>query len=64
MSQKERKKWPLWLKLSGGFVVGFVGFLMWSALFDDRFPDEGVKWVFLIGAGLCITYVIGLFRRW
>jgi len=65
MSQKERKKWPLWLRVSGAFVVGFFGGMTWWAFgSDDIFPDEGVKWMFLIAAGLCITYVIGLFRGW
>ena len=65
MSQKERKKWPLWFKVLGALTVGFIGYIMWFAFgSDDIFPDEGVKWMFLITAGLGISLMIGTFKGW
>tara|TARA_B100000945_G_scaffold313008_1_gene308349 strand:- start:694 stop:897 length:204 start_codon:yes stop_codon:yes gene_type:complete len=65
MSQKEPFKCPLYIKVVAAFTVGLSGYMMWIAFgSDDIFPDEGVKWMFLIAAGIGITLMIGTFKGW
>ena len=45
--------------------IGILGFHLWDAIVHgDGFPDEVVRWMFIVGAAAAIILIIGVGMGW